>query len=188
LFNFLRHIGRNVPTRYNPRILCADNAQDNVYSHITHPMRLVLDTNIVMDMLHFANRHTSLLEAPIRNGQLLCFTDTGCFTELERVCTYPEFGLDHEKQQDVLQKYRQFASFCEAGENENYTLPRCRDKDDQKFLILAARCQADLLVTRDKLLLRLAGHRRTPPPFAILTAEAACKLLRLAPEDPARLI
>ena len=151
-------------------------------------MRLVLDTNIVMDLLHFANRHAVLLGTVITDKTLPCFTDSECFAELERVCNYPEFGLDSEKQHEVLKKYRQFVSFCEANGEESYPLPRCRDKDDQKFLILAARCQADLLVTRDKLLLRLAGHRRTPPPFAILTAEAACKLLQLAPEHPARFI
>jgi putative PIN family toxin of toxin-antitoxin system len=149
------------------------------------PLKIILDTNIVMDMLHFANRHTSLLEAPIKNGQLRCFTDSDCFAELERVCNYPEFGLDPAKQQEVLTRYRQFVAFSEAVEGEDFVLPRCRDKDDQKFLILAARCQADLLITRDKLLLRLAGHRRTPPPFTIMTAEAAVKLLQLAPENPA---
>ena len=60
-----------------------------------------------------------------------------------------------------------------------YALPRCRDADDQKFLIVAARCQADLLLTRDKLLLRLDRHRRLPPPFSIVTAARACELLGL---------
>ncbi len=38
---------------------------------------------------------------------------------------------------------------------------------------LAARCAADLLLTRDRELLRLARSRRRPPPFAILVPEAA---------------
>jgi uncharacterized protein len=108
---------------------------------------------------------------------LLCFTDTACLAELERVCAYPEFGLDAAAQQALLEKYRQLASLCDAVGEEAYPLPRCRDGDDQKFLILATRCQADLLITRDKLLLRLAHHRRLPPPFGIVTAEAACELL-----------
>jgi hypothetical protein len=45
--------------------------------------------------------------------------------------------------------------------------------DDQKFLILALRCRADLLITRDRLLLQLARHRRLPVPYAIVTAAAA---------------
>jgi putative PIN family toxin of toxin-antitoxin system len=152
------------------------------------PLKIIMDTNIVMDMLHFANRHTALLEAPIRSGQLQCFTDRDCFAELERVCAYPEFGMAAPQQQALLHAYRQFVTFCDAADEENFPLPRCRDPDDQKFLILAARSQADLLITRDKLLLRLAGHRRLPPPFTILSAEAAVKLLELAPEDPARVV
>ncbi len=66
-----------------------------------------------------------------------------------------------------------FAVVCDAEGEENYLLPRCRDTDDQKFLILAARCRADLLLTRDKLLLRLNRHRHIAPPCPILTAEDA---------------
>ena len=148
-------------------------------------MRIVLDTNIVMDMLHFANPHTLAIAEGLAEGRLQCFTDADCRAELVRVAAYPEFKLDAEAQQALLARYDKLSSRCDAEEEENYPLPRCRDADDQKFLVLAARCRADLLVTRDKLLLRLARHRRLPPPFRILTAEAAAPLLRLPPEHPA---
>lgn len=143
-------------------------------------MRLVLDTNIVMDMLHFNNRHTQALETAISEGRLQCFTDTECLAELERVTGYPEFALDPAGRAELMASYKEIAFLCDAKGDETYALPRCRDADDQKFLILAARCQAGLLITRDKLLLKLAHHRRMPPPFGIMTAEAACKLLDLA--------
>lgn len=150
--------------------------------------RLVLDTNIVMDMLHFADRHTHPLQGFIENGQMQCFSDTECLAELERVTGYPAFKLDLPARDALMQRYRNFVKVLDASGEESYPLPRCRDADDQKFLILAARCEADLLITRDKLLLKLARHRHKPPPFGILTAEAACKLLQLAPEYPARLV
>ena len=143
------------------------------------PTRLVLDTNIVMDMLHFANRYTLPLQTAIERGQLHCFTDSHCLAELERVTGYPEFGLDDAAQGKLLADYRKFVSIQDADGEENYLLPRCRDADDQKFLILGVRCQADLLITRDKLLLKLARHRHKPPPYGIVTAEAACGLLNL---------
>ena len=62
---------------------------------------------------------------------------------------------------------------CPAGEAP--ALPRCRDRDDQKFLELAARAQADVLVSKDKALLKLRGRTRLP--FRILTPAAACALL-----------
>ena len=61
-------------------------------------MRLVLDTNIVMDLLHFGDRHTHPLKTAIANGGVQCFTDTECLAELERVTGYPEFGLTPERQ------------------------------------------------------------------------------------------
>jgi putative PIN family toxin of toxin-antitoxin system len=151
-------------------------------------MRIVLDTNIVMDMLHFADRYAHPLRPLLTSGRWQCFTDSDCLAELERVTGYPAFGLDATAQINLLRTYRGFVQLCEGRGEENFSLPRCRDPDDQKFLILAARCHADLLITRDKLLLRLARHRHKPAPFAILTAEAALKLLEPTPENPARTI
>lgn len=143
------------------------------------PTRVVLDTNIVMDMLHFDNGPAQVLQTAIEQGRLRCFTATECLAELERVSAYPEFGLKLAERNALMQRYQTIATLCDACEEENYPLPRCRDRDDQKFLILAARCQAELLITRDKLLLKLARHHHKPPPFTILTAEAAADLLGL---------
>ena len=112
-------------------------------------------------------------------GTVRCFTDADCRAELVRVAAYPEFKLDAEAQQALLARYDQLSSRCDAEEEENFPLPRCRDADDQKFLILAARSGAGLLVTRDKLLLRLAQHKRTPPPCPIVKADEACRRLGL---------
>ena len=151
-------------------------------------MRLVLDTNIVMDMLHFNNRHTQALKTAISEGRLQCFSDKECLAELERVTGYPEFALDPAGRAGLIASYKNFAILCDAKGDETYPLPRCRDADDQKFLILATRSQADLLITRDKMLLRLARHRHRPPPFHIVTAEVAVSLLQLAPEYPAPIV
>ena len=149
----------------------------------TLPTRLVLDTNIVMDMLHFDDPHTRPLRAAIDDGRVRCFTDDECLAELERVTGYPEFALDSAARAALLATYLGFVTRCPATgdegkqDNQDYALPRCRDADDQKFLIVAARSHADLLLTRDKLLLRLDRHRRQPPPFGIVTAARACALL-----------
>ncbi len=156
------------------------------------PLCAVLDTNIVIDLLHFSDARTHILGNAIRDGRIRCFSDADCLAELERVTRYPEFGLDTQARQALMQEYRKFVTECPAGEEEPYALPRCRDVDDQKFLALAARCHADLLITRDKMLLRLARHRSLPPPFAIVTAEAAggflLQPLQPAAEDPAQRI
>ena len=155
---------------------------------VAQPLRTVLDTNIVIDLLHFSDARTRMLGIAIRDGRVSCFSDAGCLAELERVICYPEFGLDTLARQALMQNYRKFVIDCPANGEESHALPRCRDADDQKFLALAARCRADLLITRDKMLLRLARHRSLPPPFAIVTAEAAGSLLLSPAENPALLV
>jgi len=56
-----------------------------------------------------------------------------------------------------------------------HSLPRCKDPDDQKFLELAARTGANLLVSKDKALLRLA--RKPGLPFRIATPANAVAAL-----------
>ena len=148
---------------------------------------VVLDTNIVMDMLHFGDPRTAALRKAIAGKQIQCCSDSICLAELERVAAYPQFQLSHDEQQVLLRAYRDIVALCEPdGANITPFLPRCRDADDQKFLELAARCRAWMLVTRDKELLRLARPRRLPAPFAIVNADdAGHLLLELAPEDPA---
>ncbi|MRD73602.1 PIN domain-containing protein [Rhodocyclus tenuis] len=174
------------------------------------PRRLVLDTNIVIDLLHFANPATDWLRAGMAAGRLRCFTSPECLSELASVLPRPQFRLDAAGVARVLAAYEAWvislpeenpagsinpaapASTVDAPRREESAhrdavgeatgedianLPRCRDRDDQKFLVLAARCGADALITRDRELLRLAHPgRRCPAPFAILTAEAAAPL------------
>ena len=151
------------------------------------PVPVVLDTNIVMDMLHFGDPRTAWLRESIAGEQIQCFSDSSCLAELKRVAAYPQFRLSEEEQRVLLHTWRGLVTLCEPDDNNAApALPRCRDADDQKFLELAARCGAWMLVTRDKELLRLAHPRRVPAPFAIVNAEDAGRLLlELAPEDPA---
>ncbi len=61
-------------------------------------------------------------------------------------------------------------------------LPRCKDPDDQKFLELAARSGADLLVSKDKALLKLRGRTRLA--FRIMKPKDASLLLDEAGQSP----
>ena len=65
--------------------------------------RLVLDTNIIMDMLHFANPATAPLLAALTAGRVQALTDPDCLAELERVLAYPEFRLDAPAQKALLE-------------------------------------------------------------------------------------
>lgn len=155
-------------------------------------LRLVLDTNIVLDLLHFSDQRTEPLQRAIAAARVRCFSDNDCFAELERVSTYPQFALDAPARAALLARYCSMVDELEAEFGEDAILPRCRDVDDQKFLVLAARCRADFLITRDRQLLRLAKHRNAP--CTIVTAQALGDVLgdlfggEPAPEDPVRFV
>lgn len=146
-------------------------------------MRAVLDTNIVIDLLHFADPPTQGLRRAIASGVVLCFTDRDCLAELQRVSVYRQFQLDPAAQRALLDGYRRIVFDCDAADPESTAspddcvLPRCRDVDDQKFLILALRCRADLLITRDRQLLRLSGRRCSSLPYRIVNTSEASRLI-----------
>ena len=117
--------------------------------------RLVLDTNVVLDLLRFRDPRTVVLGRALHDGRVCAFTDSRCIAELERVLAYPKFSLDQAAQTRVMREYRNAvtdAGSPEAGDLGQ--LPLCDDPDDQKFLELAWRTGAGLL-TRDKALLCL---------------------------------
>ena len=139
-------------------------------------MKLVLDTNVVMELLHYRDPRSVLLMQAIDAGGIACFTDATCLAELERVLGYPQFKLDEAAQDALFRHYRTLAAAVDETPID-IVLPRCRDRDDQKFMELAARCGADLLVTRDRELLKLARRRARPAPFGIVEPERAIKAL-----------
>lgn len=150
-------------------------------------IRLVLDTNVVLETLHFRDPRALRLESLIRAKGAACFTDVGCFAEFERVCAYRAFGLSEDARTALIEEYRRRTVFVDSdGEPDAAAgakfrrIPLCDDADDQKFLNLAARCKADALLTRDKALLKLA---RRFSGCAILLPEAACDFLQ-NPKSP----
>jgi len=133
------------------------------------PKRIVLDTNIWLDWLVFADPGMSYLKLAVKENRANIFIDAACEAELERVLAYDlaKHTLDAAAQADCLAECRRIAQRIDAAapEAERKLLPRCVDPDDQKFLELALAARADVLVTKDHKLLELA--RRTKP-FQIL--------------------
>ena len=136
-------------------------------------LRLVLDTNVVLDLYHWANTDAVPIMAALEAGQIECFADERTLDELQRVLTYPQLKMTPEMRVDRFKRYRDLVQLLPAGEAP--PLPRCKDRDDQKFLELAARCGANILVSKDKALLKLRG--RTTLGFQIMKPGAASALM-----------
>jgi putative PIN family toxin of toxin-antitoxin system len=137
-------------------------------------LRLVLDTNVVLDLFHWGNVDAVPIMAALEAGQIECFADERTLDELKRVLTYPQLKQTPEMIAERYARYSKLVTLVPPGEAPK--LPRCKDRDDQKFLELAARCEANLLVSKDKALLRLRG--RTTLGFQILKPAAASALLQ----------
>jgi putative PIN family toxin of toxin-antitoxin system len=138
------------------------------------PRRVVLDTNVLVSLYVFADSRFAPLRAWIENGEWQAITNDVCFGEFRRVLTYPAFELADERQAAALAAYNSHVlHYSGPLPAELVALPRCKDRDDQKFLELARDASADWLVTADKALLRLTRHNRLHGLFRILTPEIA---------------
>ena len=136
-------------------------------------LRLVLDTNVVLDLFHWANTDAVPIMAALESGRIECFADERTLNELQRVLTYPQLKMTPDMIVERYARYSKLIRLVDAGEAP--PLPRCKDRDDQKFLELAARCGANILVSKDKALLKLRG--RTTLAFQIMKPAAASALL-----------
>ncbi len=142
-------------------------------------MRLVLDTNVVLDMFHWRNPVAAGILTAARHGRVTLVTNSACLAELEHVIRRPEFGLEEAAVAALLRTYREVVTLGDefTASQPLPGLPRCRDRDDQKFLELARDAAADLLVTRDKALLTLARRKYGLAGFRIVTPDAAAPML-----------
>ncbi len=131
-------------------------------------LRLVLDTNVALDWLVFADRRFAPIAALLAAGEGEVLTTAECRAEFERVLRYPVLKLEVHRQAEVAANYqartREIATLpAPSG------LPRCRDADDQKFLVLATAAGANWLLTHDRALLALARRLPGPSPTRIGT-------------------
>lgn len=138
-------------------------------------IRMVLDTNVVLDWLVFRDPRVQPLARVIEEGAAEVLTTVECTAELARVLAYPNLALTAERQTEILAAYAR-ASRPWPVPVDSPTLPQCRDPDDQKFLELAAAAGAGWLFTRDLALLELA--RRASCGFRIARPEEALGALR----------
>lgn len=152
----------------------------------------VLDTNVVLDLLHFDDATARPLRAALEDGRVRCVVTDATLDEWRRVLAYPEFALTVDRQAALYARYQalsvQMACSdapanlpCQAAPSHaglkpvGRSMPRCSDPDDQKFIELAAAACAQGLVSKDRAVLRL--RRRCAPYFRVLTPAEAVRLL-----------
>jgi putative PIN family toxin of toxin-antitoxin system len=135
------------------------------------PLRVVLDTNVVLSALLFGSGPTARLRAGWQARLFIPLASTATAHELVRVLAYPKFKLSAAEQHELLADVMPWMQVVRVP-NPPPTVPTCRDPRDLPFLQLAVAGKAKALVSGDRDLLTLAGARGVCP---ILSVEAFCR-------------
>ncbi len=136
------------------------------------PARVVFDTNVLLSLWVFDDSRFAPLRSRIDQGEWIALTDEHCMAEFQRVLCYEQFKLSAETQAQLHVNYSNVAQSVNVRKSFSAPLPRCSDRDDQKFLELARNANAGWLVTADKALLKMARRIRQVALFSIVTPDA----------------
>jgi putative PIN family toxin of toxin-antitoxin system len=134
--------------------------------------RVVLDTNVCLDLFVFGDPRVATLRAALESGDVVAVTDTECREEWLRVLEYSQLRLDEAARAAAITAFDAQVRLLPKSVVLDGVLPRCADPDDQKFLQLAHACGARWLLSRDDALLVLARRTRRDGLFEILVPDA----------------
>jgi putative PIN family toxin of toxin-antitoxin system len=126
---------------------------------------VVFDTGVVVSSLLFRSGPASALRTVWQSRTIESLVSRATLDELVRVLHYPKFALSPSEIELLLADFLPFSRLVVPDPPRGTRLPRCRDRDDQKFLELAGTVAGSSLVTGDRDLLDL--HDRAP--FEIVT-------------------
>ncbi|WP_317203919.1 putative toxin-antitoxin system toxin component, PIN family [Janthinobacterium sp.] len=138
---------------------------------IPAPKRIVLDTNVCLDLFVFKDPRWAALLAALESGAVQAITREDCRMEYLVVLNYTHLPLDEASRAVSAARFDALISVV-APPVSGVRLPVCTDKDDQKFLELARDANADILITKDKALLKLARKTAKAGMFKIIVPEA----------------
>ena len=122
---------------------------------MTSPLRVVLDTNVVLSALVFGGGQAGQLRRAWQAGAFVPLVSAVTVQELVRVLAYPKFALTRGEQDELLADFLPYAQTVRIPQPPP-RVPECRDPLDVPFLQLAVSGQAQRLVSGDKDLLVLA--------------------------------
>lgn len=143
---------------------------------------LLLDTNVVLDWLAFGDTAIVPIAEAVASGRVRLISSAACIDELQRALGYKAVKLDAAAQARALATYRGRVDLRDAPpEGSLPMLPRCEDRDDQKFLELAWHARVRWLVSRDKALLKLAPKLARMGRFAVIPPAAFSAALQALP-------
>lgn len=119
------------------------------------PLRVVLDTNVVLSALVFGVGPAGRLRLAWQQQAFVPLASSATVQELVRVLAYPKFCLSAPEQEELLADYLPYADLVHIPVPAPW-VPVCRDPLDLPFMQLAVAGDAQVLVSGDRDLLVLA--------------------------------
>jgi len=133
--------------------------------------RIVLDTNVCLDLFVFGDSMCSHVLAAMQSGAVQAVTRDDCREEWQRVLHYPQLPIEDRQRPGFRNAFdalvQRLPPEASTPGEDAIPLPRCADPDDQKFLELALASGARWLLSKDKELLKLDRRMRSAGLFAI---------------------
>lgn len=118
--------------------------------------KIVLDTNIILDLYVFKDPATIPLQIALEAGTHQWIATQPMRDELERVLAYPQIvprlAFYQLTATDVLEQFDKFAQLGPIAPKASVT---CKDADDQKFIDLAV-AHKSVLLSKDNAVLCMA--------------------------------
>jgi putative PIN family toxin of toxin-antitoxin system len=122
------------------------------------PVRVVLDTNIVLDLWLYKDKATPALREALETKTVQWLATSVMREELARVLAYPHIaqrlGLSQRSAQDILAQFDAHVQLMPIAAKALYV---CKDGDDQKFIDLAAEHKTQL-ISKDKAVLTMRNR------------------------------
>ena len=116
---------------------------------------VILDTNILLDILVFDDQRAHPLRVALSNQELDALVTEDTLDELIDVISRPQFSLDKQKQAEILLQWQSWSRLVKQSDLQ--VAPwKCKDRDDQVFINLAFSFKPSTLISKDKLVLKLA--------------------------------
>jgi putative PIN family toxin of toxin-antitoxin system len=145
--------------------------------------RVVLDTNVCLDLFVFHDARWALLLAALRDGTIEAVTRDDCRMEWRIVLDYPYLPLDGVSKAQSAAEFDSLITCIPTllPSSTQVRLPLCNDPDDQKFLELARDAHASVLITKDKALLKLARKTTQAGLFSIIRPDAWIRESEMTP-------
>ena len=116
---------------------------------------VVLDTNILLDIFVFDDQRAHPLRGALTKKTIDAVATAQTIEEFQDVISRPQFDLSLEQQKEIDLQWQTWSRILDDVSIE--VAPwKCKDRDDQVFINLAYSLRPAILISKDKLVLKIA--------------------------------